>query len=139
METIKMEYLDWCEKFKVVCTPDGHEEWEDADLELLRQHDSHYIWTNVSDGDTDVILPGWHSVNRTGTWYLTEVAWEENGVYVYVDLDYEGEPDGICENCGKFAHLWSRPNESDRLCSKCFDKIYYPEDVVEDEEDEEEE
>jgi len=31
MESRKMEYLDWCEKFIVVCTPKGFEEDEEEE------------------------------------------------------------------------------------------------------------
>jgi hypothetical protein len=61
-----------------------------AELERVKKTEPHYVWTYVTgDNNEDVIVAGFHFVNRMG-YFITEVPWEtgeENFVFG------DGDPD----------------------------------------------
>lgn len=75
------------------------------ELDYVRSHDEHNVWTEI-DGDNGVyIVNGYCLVNRIH-YYVTEVPWTEDVEIVvceYLDCDcYDGEvdPKNNCPECG---------------------------------------
>ena len=73
------------------------------ELDYVRSHDEHNVWTEI-DGDNGVyIVSGYCLVNRI-QYYVTEVPWTEDVEIVvceYLDCDCiaEGEGDPNCDEC----------------------------------------
>jgi hypothetical protein len=96
----------WAEKFKPVKNhlvvnglDDEHmfETYGD-EVEYVIKTDSKYIWTWIQGDMSDLIVAGYHYVNRLG-YYITEVPWEDE--YDYALLSVEVECDCYDEETGE--------------------------------------
>jgi hypothetical protein len=85
------------------CKTDYSFETYGEELDYIRSHDEHNVWTEM-DGDNGVyIVSGYHLVNRI-QYYVTDVAWTEDIEIVvceYLDCDCiaEGEGNPDCNEC----------------------------------------
>jgi hypothetical protein len=102
----------WAEKYKPIENGPDEEMFETygADLDRVNSEEPNHIWTWVQGDMCDVILAGYHYVNRLG-YYITEVPWtnehdycllsEEVQCECYDDETEEGKPDCVqCEGYG---------------------------------------
>jgi hypothetical protein len=98
-EQTHTEYLGWdkwADKFKpiknhLVIDPDEEmfETYGD-ELEFVRNYDAKHIWTNIQGDESDLIVAGYHYVNRLG-YYITEVPWEDEDDYALLSVMAECE------------------------------------------------
>lgn len=104
----------WETKFKPIINPTNI--WDDStysafetygeDLEVVRKHDAHNVWTEVDGDGGTYICAGYHLANRI-QYYVTEVPWtdmyDEVPTWVYKECDCvnenTGEYDPNCVDC----------------------------------------
>jgi hypothetical protein len=86
----------WAEKFKPTLNhfinEDGEHMYETygAEVEYVIKTDSKYIWTWIQGDMSDLIVAGYHYVNRLG-YYITEVPWEDEYDYALLSVEVECE------------------------------------------------
>lgn len=61
-----------------------------AELDYVREQDSNRIWTRVQADFSDIIVAGYHYVNRL-EYYVTEVPWTNEDEYVLLSVEEECE------------------------------------------------
>jgi hypothetical protein len=87
INTINFDLFD--ELFDVTIYDEDSELWyiNDFNTPQLQNHDKHFIWTVVDDGETVCVVPGIHKVNRLA-YTITHHPWtdimEESGLQVLV-------------------------------------------------------
>ena len=119
MSSFATEYQGWdvwVEKFKPINNhldkyataenPTKMFETYGEEVEFVQAQDPRYVWTNVQGDMSDLLVAGYHYVNRLG-YYVTEVAWEDDMDTVLLSVEIEcecydeetgdGKPD--CQNC----------------------------------------
>lgn len=97
METIEMTYDDWIEKYKPVQnTVSNREEYngwmfetfgeDDEYVRKMAETNPHNVWTVITGTERgDVIIQGWHYVDRF-CYFITENPFDEKeDVSVYLD------------------------------------------------------
>jgi len=98
-ETTHTEYRgwhSWAEKFKPIKNhfhSDPDEEMFETygvEVEYVRNYDPRYIWTNIQGDESDLLVAGYHYVNRLG-YYLSEVPWEDENDYALLSVMVECE------------------------------------------------
>jgi hypothetical protein len=86
----------WAEKFKPTLNhfhSDNDEhmyETYGAEVEYVIEQDSRHIWTWIQGDMSDLIVAGYHYVNRLG-YYITEVPWEDEYDYALLSVEVECE------------------------------------------------
>jgi hypothetical protein len=76
------------------------------EVEFVTKADNKYVWTWIQGDMSDLIVAGYHYVNRLG-YYITEVPWENEYDYALLSVEvececidqetFEGKPD--CQEC----------------------------------------
>ena len=61
-----------------------------AELEYVKSKDDKHIWTRVQGDMSDLIVAGYHLVNRL-EYYVTEVPWTDEDEYVLLSMEKECE------------------------------------------------
>jgi len=99
METVKMSWEEWVEKFKPVknhINPSAPEdgcmfETYGEEFAYVQGHASeNKVWTLYDDGDVSFVENGIHVVNRLG-YFVTEVPYLPETAYVVDESECEGE------------------------------------------------
>jgi hypothetical protein len=86
----------WAEKFKPtpnhILNQDGEHMYETygEEVEHVIKTDSKYIWTLIQGDMSDLIVAGYHYVNRLG-YYITEVPWEDEYDYALISVEIKCE------------------------------------------------
>lgn len=84
------------------------------EVEFVRNYKPENIWTYVSGDGCDLIIAGYHYVNRIG-YYITEVPWETDNDSVLISVEEEcecySEDDDVLEE--------RNDNWGDPECGKC--------------------
>lgn len=95
MAYTKMEFYDWCDKYKPIANPNGTCKDDylfqvcQEDIDYLNKQNIHNIWTDI--GRT--VINGAHFVNRI-CYYLTEIPWEDgDDIEIFYDEDDMDEDD----------------------------------------------
>ena len=94
----------WEEKFKpiknhLVNDPDQQMfETYGEEVDYVTKADNKYVWTWIQGDMSDLIVAGYHYVNRLG-YYITEVPWDDE--YDYALLSVEIECDCYDEETGE--------------------------------------
>ena len=91
-------WYKWAEKFKptpnhILNDEDTREHMYETygeELEYVIKTDSKYIWTLIQGDMCEIILAGYHYVNRLG-YYITEVPWEHEYDYALISVEIECE------------------------------------------------
>jgi hypothetical protein len=92
----KLTYYEWEEKYKPISNPDSFEGDIIFEVELgkgdefVKEYGGLHIWTDVDGDEANVILNGWHFVNRI-CYYVTEVPFEEGEVIEVLIRYYDDE------------------------------------------------
>jgi hypothetical protein len=76
------------------------------EVEFVQSQDPRYVWTNVQGDMSDLIVAGYHYVNRL-SYYITEIPWEDeyDSVLLSVEVECEcyneeyGTGSEDCEKC----------------------------------------
>jgi hypothetical protein len=98
-EPTHTEYLGWDkweDKFKPIHNhfsndPDQNMfETYGEEVEFVIKQDPKYIWTWIQGDMSDLIVAGYHYVNRLG-YYITEVPWEDEDDYALLSVETECE------------------------------------------------
>jgi hypothetical protein len=76
------------------------------EVEFVTKADNKYVWTWIQGDMSDLIVAGYHYVNRLG-YYITEVPWDDEYDYALLSVEvecdcmdeetFEGKPD--CPEC----------------------------------------
>jgi hypothetical protein len=76
------------------------------EVEFVIKQDPKHIWTWIQGDMSDLVVAGYHYVNRLG-YYITEVPWENEYDYALLSVEvececidqetFEGKPD--CQEC----------------------------------------
>jgi hypothetical protein len=103
-------WQEWEEKFKPILNhftndPD-HNMFETygEEVEFVCKQDNKYVWTWIQGDMSDLIVAGYHYVNRLG-YYITEVPWENEDDYALLSVETECEcynEDGYEDNNGDY-------------------------------------
>jgi hypothetical protein len=86
----------WEEKFKpiknhLVNDPDQQMfETYGKEVEYVANYDPKYVWTYLQGDMSDLVVAGYHYVNRLG-YYITEVPWEDEDDYALLSVQEECE------------------------------------------------
>jgi hypothetical protein len=86
----------WEEKFKpihnhMVADPDQQMfETYGEEVDFVCAQDNNKVWTWIQGDMSDLIVAGYHYVNRLG-YYITEVPWENEDDYVLLSVQEECE------------------------------------------------
>ena len=93
-----MSYDDWLEKYKPIdntigkYVTKGEKQFETYgnEVEFVFSQDPHNVWTWVTADNSELILPGFHRVNRY-SYFVTEEPWtdEDKPVLVCVEIECE--------------------------------------------------
>ena len=98
-EPTHTEYLGWdkwAEKFKPVHNhfhSDNDEymyETFGAEVEFIINYNGRHIWTWIQGDESDLIVAGYHYVNRLG-YYITEFPWQDEYDYALLSVEVECE------------------------------------------------
>lgn len=100
---------EWSEKFKpeenhIVTSNELMFETYGEELEYVRSMDPRYVWTWVQGDLSDLIVAGYHLVNRLG-YYVTEVPWDNEWDSCLLSVEVECEcynEDGYDDNGGEY-------------------------------------
>jgi hypothetical protein len=113
---------EWEDKFKpikndLVADPDQQMfETYGEELDYVLSIDNNRVWTYVQGDMCDLILAGYHLVNRIG-YYITEIPWQNEDDYVLLSIEEEcvcynedgyedGETGDInCLECEGYGHV----------------------------------
>jgi hypothetical protein len=76
------------------------------EVEFITKADNKYIWTYIQGDYSDLIVAGYHYVNRLG-YYISSVPWENEDDYVLLSVqeececydEKEGEGKDDCDEC----------------------------------------
>lgn len=60
------------------------------EVEYVQKADNKYIWTNIQGDMSDLIVAGYHYVNRLG-YYISSIPWENEDDYVLLSVQEECE------------------------------------------------
>ena len=60
------------------------------ELEFVKAQDPRYIWTYLQGDMSDLVVAGYHFVNRIG-YHISEVPWENENDYVLLSVQVECE------------------------------------------------
>lgn len=60
------------------------------EVDFVRNHDPKYVWTWIQGDMSDLIVAGYHYVNRLG-YYITHVPWENEDDYALLSVEVECE------------------------------------------------
>lgn len=96
MESYEMTASQWETKYKPVpnhITNDkDHPMFETygEELDFVLSQPNNKVWTWVQGDMSDLIVAGYHYVNRLG-YYITEVPWEDDNEYVLLSVETECE------------------------------------------------
>jgi hypothetical protein len=86
----------WEDKFKPIHNhfsndPDQNMfETYGEEVEFVTKADNKYVWTWIQGDMSDLIVAGYHYVNRLG-YYITEVPWEDEYDYALLSVEVECE------------------------------------------------
>jgi hypothetical protein len=86
----------WEEKFKpiknhLVNDPDQQMfETYGEEVDYVTKADNKYVWTWIQGDMSDLIVAGYHYVNRLG-YYITEVPWDDEYDYALLSVEVECE------------------------------------------------
>lgn len=61
-----------------------------AEVDYVKSKDDKYIWTRVQGDMSDLIVAGYHLVNRL-EYYVTEIPWTDEDEYVLLSVEKECE------------------------------------------------
>ena len=94
----EMSYDDWIEKYKpidntigkYVTKGDKQFETYGAEKEFVLDQDAEYVWTWVTGDNADLLLPGFHYVNRMA-FFVCEEPWTEEEQQVLMAVEIECE------------------------------------------------
>lgn len=91
----EITYEQWDETYKVMdnhVKPINEKMFEtyDAEWEYVKTLDGHNVWTWVSGDGAEIILAGFHFVNRMG-YYVTEKPWTDENTTVLLSVEIECE------------------------------------------------
>lgn len=87
-----------------------------AEVEYVKSKPNNHIWTRVQGDMSDIIVTGYHLVNRL-EYYVTEVPWTNEDEYVLLSVEkececyeegaYEGGENGnpFCEHCEGYGYV----------------------------------
>jgi hypothetical protein len=120
---------EWAEKFKPIknhFSKDPDEimfETYGEEVEFVANYDNKYVWTNIQGDMSDLIVAGYHYVNRLG-YYITEVPWEDEMDYALLSVQVE------CE-CYDEERLDNEGQAGSDDCDKCEGYGYWTEYVNE--------
>jgi hypothetical protein len=93
----KMTFEEWEEKYKPIKNPfskyvdDYMLETYGRDLDFVKSHDAHHIWTDLACDGYNWIENGVYRVNRLG-YYVTEIPWEDGELF-YIELSTPEDED----------------------------------------------
>jgi hypothetical protein len=126
--TIKpiIEYQGWSEweaKFKPIKNHFRDPQHEEIAFEtygeevaFVQAQDPRYVWTNIQGDYSDLIVAGYHYVNRL-QYYITEIPWEDEDEYVLLSVEEEcecykedgyedgGSGDPNCQECEGYGYV----------------------------------
>jgi hypothetical protein len=76
------------------------------EVEFVTKADNKHVWTWIQGDMSDLIVAGYHYVNRLG-YYITELPWENENDYALLSVEVEckcyddesGEGSLSCEEC----------------------------------------
>lgn len=112
----------WAEKYKPVknhfSKDDNNYTFETYgdEVEFVKSHDQHYIWTWVDGDMSSLVVAGYHFVNRIG-YHISEIPWTDEDEYVLLSVEAEcscyneeGYPDGEwgdvdCDKCEGYGYV----------------------------------
>lgn len=90
----------WADKYKPIknhlykyADPDGTMKMFETygeEVEYIQNYDPKYVWTYVTGDMCDLLVAGYHYVNRLG-YYVTEIPWEDDNEYVLLSVEKECE------------------------------------------------
>jgi hypothetical protein len=60
------------------------------ELDFVCTQDNKYVWTWIQGDMSDLIVAGYHYVNRLG-YYITEVPWDDEDDYALLSVEVECE------------------------------------------------
>ena len=87
----------WAEKFKPIKNHfrvnDPNEEMFETygeEVQFVCDYDSKYVWTYLQGDMSDLVVAGYHYVNRLG-YYITEIPWEDEDDYALLSVEVECE------------------------------------------------
>jgi len=89
-------WQEWENKFKpiknhMVADPDQQMfETYGEEVEFVCKQDNQYVWTWIQGDMSDLIVAGYHYVNRLG-YYITEVPWDDEYDYALLSVEVECE------------------------------------------------
>ena len=98
-EPTHTEYLGWDkweDKFKPIHNhfsndPDQNMfETYGEEVDYVTKADNKYVWTWIQGDMSDLIVAGYHYVNRLG-YYITEVPWDDEYDYALLSVEVECE------------------------------------------------
>ena len=81
------------------------------EVEFVQKADNKYIWTYLQGDESDLLVAGYHYVNRLG-YYITELPWENEDDYALLSVQEECEcyDENREDNDGEFG---------DANCAEC--------------------
>lgn len=84
------------------------------ELEFVKAQDPRYIWTYLQGDMSDLVVAGYHFVNRIG-YHISEVPWENEDDYVLLSVQVE------CECYSEDEDVMETRNYDygDPSCTKC--------------------
>ena len=82
------------------------------DVEFVHKADNKYVWTWIQGEMCDLIIAGYHHVNRLG-YYITELPWEDENKYALLSVEVEcecydeeeGEGKEDCNECEGWGYV----------------------------------
>jgi len=86
----------WAEKFKPIHNHFSNDPDQDMfetygeEVDYVTKADNKYVWTWIQGDMSDLIVAGYHYVNRLG-YYITEVPWEDEDDYALLSVETECE------------------------------------------------
>jgi hypothetical protein len=60
------------------------------EVEFITKQDNKYVWTWIQGDMSDLVVAGYHYVNRLG-YYITEVPWDDENDYALLSVEVECE------------------------------------------------
>jgi hypothetical protein len=115
-------FMEWSDKHEPIANhfrndPDEQMfETYGEEVDFVRNHDPKYVWTWIQGDMSDLIVAGYHYVNRLG-YYITHIPWEDEYDYALLSVEVEcecyneeGYEDGEygradCEECEGNGHI----------------------------------
>ena len=86
----------WEDKFKPIHNHFSNDPDQDMfetygeEVEFVTKADNKHVWTWIQGDMSDLIVAGYHYVNRLG-YYITEVPWENEDDYCLLSIEVECE------------------------------------------------